>query len=129
MSRFLCSPSLVSAKITVSSAYKSTQIYRNIVKLFKHFSLIHSSGIPSRDFIISSRSFRKIPYKKGERFSPCLTPVRHGKKIWSLIMISNTGFYILVHIKNYIKAFTFNFCQSPALQTLSNAFFKSINEQ
>jgi hypothetical protein len=71
MSRFLCRPSLVSAKFTMSSAYKSTKISRNTVKLFKHFSLIHSSGIPSRDFIKSSKSFRKIPIQK---------PVRHGKK-------------------------------------------------
>jgi hypothetical protein len=44
-------------------------------------------------------------------------------------MISNTGFDILMHItlKHLPLISLFNsFCQSPALQTLSNAFFKSM---
>ena len=47
---------------------------------FSNFSWIILSGSPSNCLKRSSKSFKNIEKRKGNKFSPCRTPVRQGEK-------------------------------------------------
>ena len=86
----------LSLKITVSSAYNKINNFRNPAI----FSVLMSHVTPSI-FLVDrkcSRSFKYIVNKKGDKFSPCLTPLKHLKnsvlpscvRTLDLILLSET---------------------------------------
>ena len=79
-------------------------------------------------------SFKNFLKQKGDQFSPCLTPTSHAKKseksfpwvIHDLILL-----YIFRIILKHFPSIQLssNFCERPALQTVSNALLKSTKQQ
>ena len=68
-----CRSSFEFPNITVSSAKSKTMIFMNTYT----FSSIVSQGFPGTLFAsrYSLRSFKYMENRRGDRFSPCLTPV------------------------------------------------------
>ena len=114
----------------MSSANSSTIIF---IKT-EIFSSKVSQEIPGTLFALSYpfKSFRYIENKRGDRFSPWRTPVWQGKKASVLSAVLTLDFillYILV-IKHFPFILVFNvLCHNPVLQTVSNAYLKSMNVQ
>ena len=66
ISKAFCNPSLLSDKITVSSAYNITSNLYYTCNSFSNLSLIFSNGIPLIDKnSLQARSFKKIEKRKG----------------------------------------------------------------
>ena len=79
-------------------------------------------------------SFRKMEKSKGDKFSPCLSPIWLAKKQdFELLRVTHDLIFwyrLYITRKNFLLISTLsNFFQSPIRQTLSKAFEKSTNVQ
>ena len=80
------------------------------------------------------RSFKNIENSSDDKFSPCLTPVKHGKKAdvpSAVVTLDLILWYIfLMNLKHLPLTFVFeSLVHNPSLQTVSKACLKSINVQ
>ena len=114
------------------------------MKSFKSFKYKFNLSFSSEETVFNpstshvskkvSKSFKNKTKRNGDKFSPCLTPLLHGK---------NSDIEFLYTIRDFVSLYIFtitlnifpfillssNLCQSPSRQTVSNAFAKSTSAQ
>ena len=118
----------------VSSAYNRRNIFKNTISESSKWCSVHS--IPTTLFSVkkSSMSFKNKLNKRGERFSPCRTPILLMKKSVVLLLTRTHDLiflYILCITRKHLPFILYLDILSykPALHTLSNACFRSIKLQ